>query len=199
MGTSTGGVTLLLREVARGDQEALARLMPLVYAELRRLAAHCMRNERGDHTLQPTALVHEAYLRLTGRRSPNWQNKAHFFAVAAQAMRRVLVDHARGHLRQKRGAGDAKVSLDDVFLFTEEKSEELLALDESLDRLATLDPRQSRVIEMRFFAGLELKEIAGVLDISEKTVKRDWQTGKLWLHGELRRRDGTHPGKMAKG
>jgi RNA polymerase sigma-70 factor (ECF subfamily) len=199
MGEPAGDVTLLLQEVARGNQEALARLMPLVYAELRRLAAHCMRNEHSGHTLQPTALVHEAYVRLTGRRRPNWQNKAHFFAVAAQAMRRVLVDHARSHLRQKRGAGDAKVSLDEVFLFTEAKSEELLALDQSLDRLAALDPRQSRVIEMRFFGGLEVKEIAGVLDISEKTVKRDWQTGKLWLHGELRRRDGTHPGEMATG
>jgi len=197
MNSASADVTPLLQEVTRGNQDALARLMPLIYSELRRLAAHCMRGERTDHTLQPTALVHEAYMLLV-KQKVEWQNKAHFFAVAAQLMRRVLIDHAKANLRKKRGGNQIKLSLDEVYLFSEDKSDELMALDESLKRLAERDPRQSRIVEMRFFAGLELKEIAGLLDISEKTVKRDWQVAKIWLYADLREQDGDSPSEMQK-
>ncbi len=182
-------VTPLLHGVSQGDQEALARLMPLVYGQLKRLAAHCMSAERSDHTLQPTALVHEAYLLLV-RQKVAWQNKAHFFAVAAKLMRRILLDHAKARVRKKRGGPQFKVSLDDVYLFTEDRSAELIALDQSLTKLAELDIRQSQIVEMRYFAGLETKEIAEVLGISTKTVMRDWQAAKLWLRADLRERDG---------
>jgi RNA polymerase sigma-70 factor (ECF subfamily) len=190
MSSARGDVTPLLHEVTRGNQDALTQLMPVIYGELRRLAAHCMRDERTNHTLQPTALVHEAYMLLV-KQKVEWQNKAHFFAVAAQMMRRILIDHARTNLRKKRGGKQIKVSLDEVYLFSEDRSDELMALDESLTRLAERDLRQSRIVEMRFFAGLELKQIAGLLGISEKTVKRDWQVAKMWLYADLRERDGT--------
>jgi len=197
MNSASADVTPLLQEVTRGNQDALARLMPLIYGELRRLAAHCMRGERTDHTLQPTALVHEAYMLLV-KQKVEWQNKAHFFAVAAQVMRRILIDHAKTNLRKKRGGKQIKLSLDEVYLFSEDKSDELMALDESLKRLAERDPRQSRIVEMRFFAGLELKEIAELLDVSGKTVKRDWQVAKMWLYADLSEQDGSSARKMQK-
>lgn len=182
-------VTPLLNEVSRGDQEALARLMPLVYGQLKRLAAHCMRAERSDHTLQPTALVNEAYFLLV-KQKVRWQNKAHFLAIAARLMRRVLIDYAKTRARKKRGGIRQKLSLNDVCLFAEDRSEELVALDRSLIQLAQLDPRQSRIVEMRFFGGLETKEIAEVLQVSTRTVERDWEVAKLWLRAALGERDG---------
>ncbi len=186
MERAPGEVTLLLKEIAKGNQDALTRLIPLIYDELRRIAARCMRRERQDHTLQPTALVHEAYLKLVGQHTANWESRAHFFAVAAQLMRRILIDHANRHLRAKRGGAEQKVSLDEVFLFSEDKSAELLALDQSLARLAKIDPRQSRVVELRYFSGLMVEEVAKVLDVSEKTVKRDWSVAKAWLYADLK-------------
>jgi RNA polymerase sigma-70 factor (ECF subfamily) len=185
MNSTSTDVTLLLHGVARGDQDALARLMPLVYGQLRKLAAHCMPSERSDHTLQPTALVHEAYMVLVKQRV-GWQNKAHFFAVAARLMRRILIDHARGHLRDKRGGGERPVPLDEALVFAPEQSSELVKLDQSLERLAKLDPRQSKIVELRFFGGLTVEQTAAVLGISEKTVKRDWSMAKAWLHGDLK-------------
>jgi RNA polymerase sigma factor (TIGR02999 family) len=156
-----------------------------------------MLSERADHTLQPTALVHEAYMLLVKQRV-DWQNKAHFFAVAAQLMRRILLDHARSRLRTKRGGDQVKVSLDEVYVFSDVKSEELIAVDESLKRLAELDPRQSRIVELRYFGGLEVKEIAEVLGVSTKTVKRDWQAAKMWLCAYLGEQDGGSSGEMGK-
>jgi RNA polymerase sigma factor (TIGR02999 family) len=161
-----------------------------VYNELRRLAGSYMRRERPDHTLQATALVHEAYMKLVEQQSVNWQSRAHFFGVAAQLMRRILIDHARGHLRQKRGGEFKKVSLNDAFIFSPEQSAELLAVDESLQRLAKLDERQARVVELRFFGGLSVEEAAAILNISAKTVKRDWSVAKAWLYADLKEQHG---------
>src|SRR5246127_3628055 len=147
-------VTELLSQMSKGDEEAASQLVPLVYKELHRLAKSRMSHERSDHTLQPTALVHEAYLKLIAQRSVEWQSRAHFFGIAAQLMRRILIDHARGHLREKRGGEYKKVSLNDAFIFSPEQSAELLAVDESLQRLAKMDERQARVVELRFFGGL---------------------------------------------
>jgi len=182
-------VTLLLAELTKGNEQAASRIVPLVYEELRRLATHYMRRERGDHTLQATALVHEAYIKLVEQRSVNWQSRAHFFAIAAQIMRRLLIDHARGHLRDKRGAGERPIPLDENLAFAPEQSLELIKIDEALDRLSKLDPRQTKIVELRFFGGLTVEETAEVLAISPKTVKRDWSVAKAWLHGELK---GTH-------
>jgi RNA polymerase sigma-70 factor (ECF subfamily) len=183
-------VTLLLGQLANGNEDAASRLIPLVYNELRRLAGGYMRCERPDHTLQATALVHEAYLKLVEQRSVDWQGRAHFFGVAAQIMRRILIDHARGHLRDKRGGGQVAVPLDEVLVFSPERSHELLKLDECLDRLTALDPRQGKIVELRFFGGLTVEETAQVLGISPKTVKRDWSVAKAWLRGELRQNNG---------
>jgi RNA polymerase sigma-70 factor, ECF subfamily len=191
-------VTLLLKQVANGNQDAAAKLIPLVYEELHRVAEHRLRLERPDHTLQPTALVHEAYLKLVAQRDPNWQSRAHFFAVASQLMRRILVDYARGRLRAKRGGKQAKLPLDKVFVISKDRCDELLALDESLERLAKLDARQSRVVELRFFGGLTVEEAAKVMDVSPKTVKRDWSIAKAWLYGELKERHGHDAGTMGK-
>jgi RNA polymerase sigma factor (TIGR02999 family) len=179
-------VTVLLAEVTKGDPQAAAKLVPLVYDELRRLAGRYMRREREDHTLQATALVHEAYLKLVQQPSVDWQNRAHFFGIAAQVMRHILVDHARGHTREKRGAGQQFVSLEEELVFSPEKSGELLKVDESLQRLTKLDPRQGRIVELRFFGGLTVEETAHVLGISPKTVKREWSMAKAWLHGDLK-------------
>lgn len=179
-------VTLLLSALSRGDKDAGAKLIPVVYDELRRLAGSYMRRERTDHTLQATALVHEAYLKLVEQQSANWQNRAHFFGVAAQLMRRILIDHARGHLRQKRGGEYKKVPLEGNFIFSPAQSAELLAVDESLQRLAKLDDRQSRIVELRFFGGLSVEEAAAVLGVSSKTVKRDWTVAKAWLYADLK-------------
>jgi RNA polymerase sigma-70 factor, ECF subfamily len=187
-------VTLLLSALSRGDEDAGAKLIPVVYDELRRLAGGYMRRERADHTLQATALVHEAFLKLVEQQSVNWQSRAHFFGVAAQLMRRILIDHARGHLRQKRGGEHKKVSLNDALIFSPEQSAELIAVDESLQRLAKLDERQARVVELRFFGGLSVEEAAAVLGISAKTVKRDWSVARAWLYADLKEHAGIGTG-----
>ena len=174
-------VTDLLMNWSKGDLEAREALMPLVYDELRRLAASYLRRERPDHTLQPTALVNEAYLRLVEEKNVNWHSKSHFFGVSAKLMRRILVDHARGHLAEKRGSGMPKVGLTEAIAMSKEQPADLLALDESLTRLAELDPQQGRIVELRVFAGLTVEETAQLLKISPATVKRDWAVAKAWL------------------
>lgn len=159
--------------------------MPLVYNELRKLAASHLRHERSDHTLQPTALVHEVYLRLAEQRNVQWQDKSHFFGVTAQLMRRILVDHARSHRADKRGSGLPKVALNEAIAMSRERPAELLALDESLTRLASSDAQQSRIVELRVFAGLTIEQTAEVLNISPATVKRDWNLAKAWLLREI--------------
>jgi RNA polymerase sigma-70 factor, ECF subfamily len=183
-------VSALLAEVARGNQAAQEQLVPLVYSELKKLARTYMRRERDDHTLQTTALVHEAYLKLVRNQTPNWQGRSHFFGIAAQLMRQILIDHARGRLRDKRGGAPVVLPLNEALAFSREHSEELVKLDEALVRLAKLDARQSHIVELRFFGGLNVEETAEFLGISPKTVKRDWAVAKAWLHGELRRSDG---------
>ena len=179
-------VTALLLEVANGNQAAQEKLVPLVYDQLKRLARRYMRRERAGHTLQTTALVHEAYLKLVGQHSPHWQGRDQFFGIAAQLMRRILIDHARRHLREKRGGTQVILPLEEGLAFTPEHSEDLLKLDEALDRLSKLDPRQSRIVELRFFGGLSVEETSRFLNVSPITVKRDWAVAKVWLYGELR-------------
>ena len=185
MGTELPDVTQLLQNLNNGDTSAQDRLIPIVYGELRRLADHYMRRERPDHTLQATALVHQAFLKLTEQRKVTWQNKARFFGIAAQLMRRVLIDHARAHVRIKRGAGGQRLPLDEGLVLTEARSAELLAVNRSMDRLAKLDPRQARIVELRFFGGLSVEETAAVRGISPKTVKRDWSVARAWLYQDL--------------
>ena|SRR5436190_11154055 len=185
MPESSGEITALLAQMKRGNNDALTKLIPLLYDELRRLAAHFLKDERQGHTLQPTALVNEAYLRLAGQTRADWQNRAQFMAVAAQVMRRILVDYARQHIAAKRGGGIAAVSLDEVRTGGGEPSEELLAIDEALDRLKELDPQQARVVEMRYFGGLTVEETADALDIAPRTVKREWAMAKAWLRVEI--------------
>ena len=180
-----GEVTNLLLEMKQGNSEAEGRLIPLVYVELRRIAGIQLRNERPDHSLQPTALVNEAYIRLTGKRHLDWQNRSHFFAVSATIMRRILVDYARSSSSRKRGHGWDEVSLNDAILPCADKAPEILALNEALDRLTRLDPRQAKIVEMRFFAGMKEDEIGGALGISDRTVKRDWRIARAWLFKEL--------------
>lgn len=182
---TSGEITQLLSKVRRGDPEAQRELIPLVYRELHRMAASYMRRERPDHTLQATALVHEAYLRLAGAADIDWQSRAHFFAVAAQTMRRILVDHARAASAQKRPQKGAQITLESALLYSEDQSDELLALDLALERLREWDERQSKIVELRFFGGLSLEEIAEVLSISSRTVRRDWTMARAWLHAEL--------------
>ena len=187
MAPARGEITQLLAELSKGNRHAEAKLVPLVYNELRRLAGRYMRRERSDHTLQPTALVHEAYIRLVEQRGVNWQSRAHFFGVAAELMRRILVDHARSRQAAKRGGMQQRVEIDDPMLATAKESTDLLALDEALARLGELDPRQSRIVELRFFGGMTVEETAEVLSISPKTVKRDWSVARAWLHAEISR------------
>lgn len=175
----------ILREWSDGDESAPERLMPLVYDELHRLAQDYLRRERPDHTLQPTALVHEAYLRLVDQSGVSWQNRAHFYGVAAQLMRRILIDHARAHAADKRGGAQLKLQLDEAILYPTERAAELIMLDEALNKLAAFDERKSRIVELRFFGGLSEEEVAHFLNVSVRTVKRDWQIAKLWLHREL--------------
>jgi RNA polymerase sigma-70 factor (ECF subfamily) len=182
----TSTISRLLESVRNGDAAAAAALTPMLYNELHRLAMHHMRNERPGHTLQATALVNEAYLKLIDNREANWQNRAHFLAIASQAMRRVLIDHARSKRRVKRGGLQQKVALEDVQIAAEEQTYDLIALDEALDRLAKVDARQGRIVELRFFGGLSVEQTAEVLSISPKTVKRDWAVARAWLHRELR-------------
>ena len=184
--SSPGEVTRILQAWGKGDQQALDKLMPVVYDELRRVAQRYLRREGPDHTLQATALVHEAYLRLVDQRGITWQNRAHFFGVAAQLMRRILVDHARRHRAAKRGGSALKVSLNELMLAAEERAEDVVALDDALERLAAMDPRQGRVVELRIFSGLTVEETAEVLGISPATVKREWTMARAWLSRELR-------------
>jgi RNA polymerase sigma factor (TIGR02999 family) len=183
---SSGSVTNLLLEWRAGDEEALARLTPLVQQELQRIARRCLRGERADHSLPPTALVHEAYLRLVDTRQVNWQNRSHFLAMAARLMRRVLVDIARAERRKKRGGGAVQVSLAEGVRTTEQPCD-LLMLHDALEALAALDPRRSQVVELRFFGGLDGKETAAALGVSPETVMRDWKLARAWLRRELQR------------
>ena len=178
-------VTQLLTEWSHGDDAALAELTPLVYQELRRLAHYYMEGQRPDHTLQTTALVNEAYLRLADQTNPNWQSRAHFFAVAAHAMRQILVSYARSNRAQKRGGGGVKIELDESAILSPEQSKEIVDLHEALERLGTLDSRKAQVVELKFFGGLNYDEIAEVLRIARMTVRRDWEFAKLWLYTEL--------------
>jgi RNA polymerase sigma-70 factor, ECF subfamily len=196
MQPSEADVTALLSEMADGNDAAAEKLFPIVYEELKRLARNYMRRERSGHTLQTTALVHEAYLRLVEQESVQWQGKSHFFGIAAQMMRRILTDHARRNLRLKRGGVKETLLLDEALAFSPEHSEELLNLDQALDRLEQLDARQSKIVELRFFAGLTVEEAADFLRISPKTVKRDWAVARAWLHAELRGANANDPGRL---
>ena len=178
-------VTQLLISWNEGDQSAIDRLIPLVSAELRRLARNYMARENPGHTLQTSALINEAYIRLVDQQNVSWQNRNHFFAVAAQVMRHILIDHARRRCYAKRGGGARKVSLDDADAMTDRRAEELVALDEALNELAALDPRKSRIIELRFFGGLTIGETADALGISPITVTREWRTVRAWLRREI--------------
>ena len=179
-------VSGLLQAWSAGDQTALDQLTPIVYDELRRLARHYLRQERADHSLQATALVNEAYLRLVDYKRMRWENRAHFFAVSAQLMRRILVDHARRR-NLKRGAGVEHVALDDTAIVGGGRADNLVALDDALHTLARLDPRKARVVELRFFGGLSVEETAEVVQVSSVTVMRDWSTARAWLHREMSR------------
>ena len=178
-------VTLLLSQLSEGDQSAMPRLIPLVYDELRQLAARHMRQERPDHTLRTTGLVHEAYLRLVEQRQVNWKGRTHFFGIAAQLMRRILVDHARSQLRKKRGGDQQKLPLVETAVLPSSGSAEIVALDEALWRLAKLDPRQHQIVELRFFGGLTTGETADILGVSARTIEREWTLAKAWLYMEL--------------
>ncbi|HJQ68468.1 MAG TPA: sigma-70 family RNA polymerase sigma factor [Blastocatellia bacterium] len=180
-------ITQLLMDWRNGDKAAADQLMPLVYDELRRLASNFFRRERVNHTLQPTALVHEAYLHLVDQSVVSWQNRAHFFGAAARLMRQILIDHARTHNAAKRGGGEIKVSLKEELVAAAPREVDLIALDAALDELAELDEQQSRIVEMRFFGGLSIEETAEVLAISPATVKREWSTAKAWLYREMKK------------
>ncbi len=184
MTRETGKITLLLAQVRDGDECATARLIEAVYQELRRLAEYYLQRERPEHTLQATELVHEAYIRLVGRDGLEWRDRLHFFSVAAQVMRRLLVDYARARGQLKRGGGN-RMPFEEALAVAAVRSDELLAVDEALQRLTLLDPRQGRIVELRYFAGLSIEEVAGVLEISERTVKREWQAAKAWLRAEV--------------
>jgi RNA polymerase sigma factor (TIGR02999 family) len=184
---TTPEVTQLLQQWSDGNKAALDSLTPVVYDELRRLASIYLHRERSDHTLQATAVVHEAYMRLVDQRSVRWQNRAHFFGIAAQMIRRILVDHARGVRAAKRGSGAVALSLDEALGVSEKRDLEIEALDDALETLAKVDPQQARIVELRFFTGLSIEETAEVLNVSESTVKRDWVSAKAWLFRELSR------------
>jgi RNA polymerase sigma-70 factor, ECF subfamily len=194
---NSADVTQILEQWRNGDREAASRLMPLVYQELRARAADYLRHERADHTLQATALVHEAYLKLAVQDQATWKNRAHFCAVAATLMRRILVQHARDHNRQKRGGQWEKVYLDETRELQQQSAPDLIALDEALERFGLTYPRESSVVEMKFFGGMETREIAEVLNVSEKTVLRDWSFAKAWLSRALMVR--AHHGESSTG
>ena len=181
----THELTELLIDRSNGDQSAFDKLMPLIGEELRRLAHRYMSRERAGHTLQTTALVNEAFMRLVNRKNVSWQNRAHFFGIAAQLMRTILVDHARSHACAKRGGGTFKLELDEALVVSQKKASEVIALDDALKELARLDPQQSRIVELRFFGGLTVEETAEVLHLSPATIKREWSTAKAWLYHEL--------------
>jgi RNA polymerase sigma factor (TIGR02999 family) len=179
---SSNQVTQLLVRWREGDRDALEELMPLVYDELRRLARHYLRQERGDHTLQSTALVHEAYLRLAGQNPPQWQNRAHFFGIAARVMRQILVEYARGRNTAKRGGDACRLTLDDSIALPQQSDVDVVELDRALTELSELDEQQGRIVELRFFAGLTIEDTSEVLGISPATVKRDWVSARAWLY-----------------
>jgi RNA polymerase sigma factor (TIGR02999 family) len=181
-------VSQLLQGWRAGDRQALDALLPLVYKELRRVAHFQLRNERPNHSLQSAGLVNEAYLRLVGMSSPQWESRTHFFAIAAQLMRQILVDYARRHGAAKRGANMPKVTLEDAMVASRRKDMDVIALDDALTDLGKIDPRQSRVVELRYFAGLSLEEISQVMEIAPATVQRDWTAARAWLHREMRRK-----------
>jgi len=181
----THEVTQLLIDWSNGDRAALDKLVPVVDRELRRLAHHYMSRERADHTLQTTALVNEAFVRLVNRKNIQWQNRAHFFGIAAQLMRAILVDHARSHACVKRGGGAGKLELDEALAVSQQKASEVIALDDALNQLALIDAQQSRIVELRFFGGLTVEEAAEVLHVSPATIKREWSSAKAWLYREL--------------
>ena len=185
MASDSDKVTRLLLEWGDGNQQALEALVPLIYKELRNLAHNFLYRERPGHTLQTTALVHEAYLKLIDQNDARWQNRAHFFAIAAQAMRRILIDSARKHAAAKRGGPQEELSLDEVADIALEPDSNLLKLDEALNELAKIDPRQSRIVELRYFGGLTIEETAEVLNVSPATVKREWMMARAWLHQEI--------------
>jgi RNA polymerase sigma factor (TIGR02999 family) len=182
---SPGEITVLLAGIQGGDPQAVQELMPLVYRELRRRAAYHMKSERKDHTLQPSALVNEAYVKLAGQPNISFESRAHFFGVAARLMREILIEYARAHRSIKRGGGQDKLPLDSGLVFAPEKSKAVVDLDEALTRLEQRDPRQGRIVELLYFGGLSVRETATVLGISERTVKRDWSFARLWLKREL--------------
>ena len=190
--TNPSDVTRLLAELNRGNEEALAELMPLLYAELKRLAGHYLRQERANHTLQATALVHEAYLRLVSQRQQQWQNKNQFVRVAANIMRRILVDYSRGYQSEKRGGKAERVFLEEGTLVCKGRAADVIAVDEALHRLAEIDLQQARLVELRFFGGLSIEEAASALNISPATVKRDWNVAKAWLAREMKSGKETH-------
>ena len=179
-------ITKLLNQYQSGDRKVLDELFPLVYDELRRLARSRLQNERGDHTLQPTALVHEAYLRLIEQHSTDWQNRAHFFGLAAEMMRRILVNHAVKRNAEKRFGNQTKLALDDAISLIAEREVDLILLDDVLNKLAEFDPQQAKIIELRFFAGLKIEEVAEVMGVSDSTIKREWRVAKAWLHDRLK-------------
>jgi len=179
------GITQLLKQWRSGNQAAFEQLMPLVYDELHRVAQRAMSQQPAGHTLQPTALINEAYLRMCDMPQIEWQDRAHFFAVAARVMRHLLVDHARAQVTAKRGGGAQHVEFDEVAVFTPERSAELLALDDALNRLAAVDEKKSRIVELRYFGGLTVEEVAEVLGIAVITVKREWAKARLWLYQQL--------------
>ena len=187
---AAGEATLLLRRLSSGDADASGDLLHLLYRELKRIASRQMGAERGDHTLQPTALVHEAWMRLFEHESPEWQGRGHFLRLASRAMRRVLVDHARSRAADKRGGGAGRVALDDVLAEFEERRIDVLALDEALERLAKMDPQLARIVEARFFAGLTIEETASTLECGTATVERGWRVARMWLSSELREESG---------
>jgi len=185
--SSNNQITELLVRWRGGDQQALDSLFPLVYSELRQIAHHYLQRERSDHTLQSTALVHEAYVRLVGHNVPQWQDRAHFFGVAARVMRQVLVEYARNHQAAKRGGGASKVTLEEGLQAPQPMNLDVIMLDDALKNLANLDPQQSRIVELRFFAGLSIEDTSEVLGISPATVSREWTTARAWLHREISR------------
>jgi RNA polymerase sigma factor (TIGR02999 family) len=187
MASSPTQITELLVNWANGDQSALDTLMPVVYAELHRLAHHYMKRERPGHTIQTSALVNEAYLKLIDQRKTRWQNRTQFFAISAQLMRRILVDHARSHGYVKRGGGARKVSLGEVADLSQIGANDVVVLDEGLALLAEIDPRQSQIVELRFFAGLTIKETAEVMDLSPATIKTEWRTARAWLYRYMKK------------
>ena len=192
-------VTQLLADWSKGDKSALDKLLPLVHAELRRIARRQMSHERPGHTLQATALINEVYLKLLGQESFEWHNRAHFFAVCAQIMRHILIDHARAHTREKRGGGAVQVSLDKAVVIANEQAEHLLALDEALRSLENLDAQKAKIVELRYFGGLSLEETAEVLDISPRTVRREWQRSKAWLYRMISEGTADETRPLAKG